>query len=201
MFNLPANTEVNRALPKKAIFTKFGLKTAQRDLFDKDISRLVISHEITSRTVPALASGDISAIFVVTVLLKRKDYDHHNIELLTKLIPQRIVMALLLEDQVQFAIFNERLFFSSWQPASEAVLPLNGLNLDSAWQNLVTTIGGIYIQEGNSLAEQILADEQRKKLLKQISTLEAKMRTTKQPRRKLELHEKIKVLKTKIDEN
>lgn len=194
MFNLPANTEVNRALPKKAIFTKFGLKTAQRDLFDKDISRLVISHEITSRTVPALASGDISAIFVVTVLLKRKDYDHHNIELLTKLIPQRIVMALLLEDQVQFAIFNEKLFYTSWQSANEATLPLNGLNLDAAWQNLVTTIGDITIQEGNSLAEQILADAERKKLLKQIEALENKMRTTKQPRRKLELHERIKQL-------
>lgn len=194
MFNLPANTEVNRALPKKAIFTKFGLKTAQRDLFDKDISRLVISHEITSRTVPALASGDISAIFVVTVLLKRKDYDHHNIELLTKLIPQRIVMALLLEDQVQFAIFNEKLFYTSWQSANEAILPLNGLNLDAAWQNLVTTIGDITIQEGNSLAEQILADAERKKLLKQIEALENKMRTTKQPRRKLELHERIKQL-------
>lgn len=194
MFNLPANTEVNRALPKKAIFTKFSLKTAQRDLFDKDISRLVISHEITSRTVPALASGDISAIFVVTVLLKRKDYDHHNIELLTKLIPQRIVMALLLEDQVQFAIFNEKLFYTSWQSANEATLPLNGLNLDAAWQNLVTTIGDITIQEGNSLAEQILADAERKKLLKQIEALENKMRTTKQPRRKLELHERIKQL-------
>jgi len=199
MFNLPVNTEVNRALPKKAIFTKFGLKAAQRDLFDRDISRLVISHEITSRTVPALASGDISAIFVVTALLKRKDYDHHNIELLTKLIPQKMVMALLLEDQVQFAIFHEKLFYTSWQSASEAILPLNGLNLDAAWQNLVTTIGDITIQEGNSLTEQIAVDEQQEKLQKQLEALKKRLNKEKQFNIQREIYAEIKRLKSQLN--
>ena len=195
MFNLPANTEVNRPLPKKAIYAKFGLKPALRDHFDEDISRLVISHEITSRSVPALATVDISAIYVVTVMLKRRDYDRKNIELLTRLIPQHMVMALVLDDQVQFAVLHERLFFSPWQLSDDAVLSLDGLNLDAAWQSLVTAIGGINIQGENTLTEQILADEQREKLLKQIAALENKMRTTKQPRRKLELYQEIQKLK------
>ena len=195
MFNLPANTEVNRPLPKKAIYAKFGLKPTQRDHFDEDISRLVISHEITSRTVPALATVDISAIYVVTVMLKRRDYDRKNIELLTRLIPQHMIMALVLDDQVQFAVFHERLFFSPWQLSDDTALSLDGLNLDAAWQSLVTAIGGINIQGENTLTEQILADEQREKLLKQIAALENKMRTTKQPRRKLELYQEIQKLK------
>ena len=195
MFNLPANTEVNRPLPKKAIYAKFGLKPALRDHFDEDISRLVISHEITSRSVPALATVDISAIYVVTVMLKRRDYDRTNIELLTRLIPQHMVMALVLDDKVQFAVLHERLFFSPWQLFDDAVLSLDGLNLDAAWQSLVTAIGGINIQGENTLTEQILADEEREKLLKQIAALENKMRTTKQPRRKLELYQEIQKLK------
>lgn len=198
MFNLPANTEVNKALLKKAIFAMFGLKAAQRDHFDEDISRLVISHEITSRSVPALATVDIQGIYVVTVLLKRKDFDHRNIELLTKLIPQKMVIALLLDEQVQFAIFHERLFFSPWQPADEASLPLNGLSLDDVWQSMVTTIGDITVQDGNTLSEQIAVDEQQEKLRKQIVALEAKMRKEKQPRKKLELHQKIQRLKTQL---
>lgn len=199
MFNLPVNTEVNRALPKKAIFTKFGLKAAQRDLFDRDISRLVISHEITSRTVPALASGDISAIFVVTALLKRKDYDHHNIELLTKLIPQKMVMALLLEDQVQFAIFHERLFFSPWQPVSEANLQLIGLSLDDVWQSMVTTIGDITIQEGSTLTEQIAVDEQQEKLQKQLEALKKRLNKEKQFNIQREIYAEIKRLKSQLN--
>lgn len=198
MFNLPAHTEVNKALPKKAIFAKFGLKAAQRDHFDDDISRLVISHEITTRSVPALATVDIQGIYVVTVLLKRRDFDHRNIELLAKLIPQKMVIALLLDEQVQFAIFHERLFFSPWQPADEASLPLNGLSLDDVWQALVMSIGNIAVSDGKSLDEQIIVDEQLARLQKQIAALETKMRKEKQPRKKLELHQQIKTLKQQL---
>ena len=198
MFNLPVNTEVYKALPKKAIFAKFGLKPAQRDHFDADISRLVISHEITTRSVPALATVDIQAIYVVTVLLKRKDYDPRNIELLTKLIPQKLVIALTLDVQVQFAIHHERMFFTQWQPTDSASLPLTGLSLDDVWQSFVTTIGDINIQDGNSLSEQIAHDDQQEKLQKQIAALEAKMRKEKQPRKKLELHQQIQKLKKEL---
>lgn len=194
-FGLPHTAEVNKALPKKAIFAKFGLKAAQRDHFDEDISRLVISHEITTRSVPALVTVDIQGIYVVSVLLKRRDFDHRNIELLTKLIPQKMVIALLHDEQVQFAIFHERLFFSPWQPADEASLPLNGLSLDDVWQSMVTTIGDINIKEGNTLTEQIIADEQHDKLKHQIEVLENKMRKESQPRRKFELHQQISELK------
>lgn len=199
MYNLPANTEVNKALPKKAIFAKFGLKATQRDHFDEDISRLVISHEITTRSVPALATVDIQGIYVVTALLKRREFDHRNIELLTKLIPQKIVIALLLDEQVQFAIFHERLFFSPWQPADEASLPLNGLSLDDVWQSFVTSIGDIDIRDGNSLTEQIIVDEQQESLRKQIAALQNKLNKEKQFNKQREIYAEIKRLKSQLN--
>lgn len=51
---------------------------------------------------------------------------------------------------------------------------------------------------GNTLSEQIVADEQQEKLRKQIAALESKMRKEKQPRKKLELHQKIQRLKTQL---
>lgn len=197
-FGLPHTTEVNKALPKKAIYSKFGLKAAQRDHFDEDISRLVISHEITTRSVPALATVDIRGIYVVTVLLKRKDFDHRNIELLTKLIPQKMVIALLHDEQVKFAIFEQRLFTTEWQfqTPHSSFLTLKGLSLDDVWQSMVTTIGGFTLQDGNTLDEQIIIDEQQARLQKQIAAFENKMRKEKQPRKKLELHLQISKLKS-----
>lgn len=199
-FGLPHTVEVNKALPKKAIFAKFGLKAAQRDRFDEGISRLVISHEITTRSVPALATIDIQAIYVVTVLLKRKDFDHRNIELLTKLIPQKMVIALLHDEQVKFAIFEQRLFTTEWQfqTPHSSFLTLKGLSLDDVWQSMVTTIGDFTVKQGNTLTEQIAVDEQQEKLRKQIAALEAKMRKEKQPRKKFELHQQIKTLKQQL---
>lgn len=198
-FGLPHTAEVNKALPKKAIFAKFGLKAAQRDHFDEDISRLVISHEITTRSVPALATVDIQGIYVVSVLLKRRDFDHRNIELLTKLIPQKMVFALLLDEQVQFAIFHERLFFSPWQPAAEAKLPLNGMSLDDVWQSMVTTIGDITVQDGNTLTEQINVDEQQEKLRKQIEALQKRLNKEKQFNIQREIYAEIKRLKSQLN--
>ena len=159
-FGLPHTTEVNKALPKKAIYAKFGLKAAQRDHFDEDISRLMISHEITTRSVPALATVDIQAIYVVSVLLKRRDFDHRNIELLTKLIPQKMVIALQFGEETMLAIHHVYLMMSNWKKTDEVSFPLKGLTLDDVWQSMVTTIGDITVHDGNTLDEQIIIDEQ-----------------------------------------
>ena len=87
---------------------------------------------------------------------------------------------------------------SAWQPMDGATLPLSGLNLDTVWENIVTHIGQIDVEEGNTLAEQIANNDQRAKLLAQISTLERKMANEKQPRRKREYFEQIKKLKSQI---
>ena len=197
-FGLPHTTEVNKALPKKAIYAKFGLKAAQRDHFDEDISRLMISHEITTRSVPALATVDIQAIYVVSVLLKRRDFDHRNIELLTKLIPQKMVIALQFGEETMLAIHHVYLMMSNWKKTDEINLPLKGLTLDDVWQSMVTTIGDITVHDGNTLDEQIIIDEQQARLQKQIAALENKMRKEKQPRKKFELHQQIKTLKQQL---
>ena len=58
MYGLPVTTEVKKQLPKKAIYAKFDLNTAQRDAFDADISRIDIVAVVSPATVPALSIGD-----------------------------------------------------------------------------------------------------------------------------------------------
>ena len=199
MYGLPQTTEVKKQLPKKAIYAKFDLKPSQRESFDADIARMDIVAVVSSSTVPALGEGrEVKAVYVLAVQLKRKEYDSKNIALLTKLIPQRMVFALQFEEQTQFAIYHTKLISSAWQTTEEAMLPLSGLNLDTVWENIVKSIGQIEVQEGNTLAEQIAEDDAHAKLMKQIEQLEHKVRTEKQPRKKLELFEKLKELKKKI---
>ena len=63
------------------------------------------------------------------------------------------------------------------------------------WENVVIEIGGIQMQSGNTLEQQIALDEQRAKLEKEITRLEKLARTEKQPKKKFELVQKINVLK------
>ena len=201
MYGLPQTTEIKKQLPKKAIFAKFDLKPSQRESFDADISRIDIVAVVSSSTVPAVAQGEnIKEFYVLAVQLKRKDYDAKNIALLSRLIPQKMVIVLHFEEQVQFAISHTKLITSKWQflTPNSSFLTLNGLNLDTVWDNIVISIGDIQVEQGKSVAEQISADDQRAKVLAQIATLERKMANEKQPRRKREYFEQIKKLKSQI---
>lgn len=197
MYGLPHTTEIRKQLPKKAIYAKFELKPAQRDGFDADVSRIDIVAVVSPTTVPAVAAGEnIKEFYVLAVQLKRKDYDEKNIAMLSKLIPQNILFALQYEDQTQLAIHHTKLIKSDWKPTDETAISLTGLNLDTVWENIIKAIGDIQVQEGKTLTVQIQDDEQRAKTLKLIAELEKKMAKETQPRKKRELFEQIRELKS-----
>ena len=196
MFGLPENSLVGKQLPKTAIYAKFAMNTAEKERFDADISRIAIANVVDTRH---LAEGkDVKSIYVFTVQLKHKDYDPKNIATLAKLIEQKIVFALMFEDETQLATYCTRLITSQWQPTEDATIPLSGLTLDAVWENIIATIGNITIVGSNNIVEQIAEDDAHAKLMKQIEQLEKKARAEKQPRKKLELFEKLKELKKKI---
>ena len=201
MYGLPQSTEIKKQLPKKAIFAKFELKPSQRESFDADMARIDIVAVVSPTTVPSVAEGEnIKEFYVLAVQLKHKDYDSKNIAMLSRLIPQKMVIALHFEEQVQFAINHTKLITSDWKSDTPdlSFLTLNGLNLDTVWDNIVISIGDIQVEDGKTVAEQITADDQKAKLLAQIAVLERKLANEKQPRRKREYFEQIKKLKSQI---
>ena len=200
MYGLPASTLINQPLYKKVVYEKFNLKTAERERFDADISRMALVARISPATVPALAEGrEIKGFYVMQVALKRKDYDSKNILMLQKLIPQKMVFALQYDEQTQFCIFHTRLQQSAWMATDEAAITLQGLTFDDVWNNIVATIGGLDAQAEESIEEQIIYREQREKLLRQIESLEKQCRTEKQTHKKYELHQQIIKLKEAIE--
>ena len=196
MYNLPDSTKLQKQLPKKAIYSKFEMKASQRESFDADISRIDIIGVVSPATIPALAVGEtVKEFYVLNVQLKRSEYDKKNIELLSKLIPQKMILALQFEEKVQYVIHHTKPISSVWKPVEEAVLILSGLNLDIVWENLVKEIGKISVKDGRTLIEKKGENEQKGKLLSKINGLERKMASEKQPRRKREYFEQIKNIK------
>ena len=199
MYGLPQATIINQPLFKKTVFEKFNLKTAERERFDADISKMALVARISPVTVPALAEGqEIKGFYVLQVTLKHQDYDVKNILLLQKLIPQQIIYALQYENQTQLCVFHTRLQQSDWRNTESTEIPLTGLSLDEVWENIVAAVGGLDAQAEETIEEQILNREQREKLLRQIETLEKRARTEKQTRKKYELHQQIMKLKEEV---
>lgn len=209
MLGLPQSTEVKRPLPKAQLFKRFDWTPSQRERFDGEVSRLDFVNWISPRTLPAIAVGnEVKEIFVVEVSLKSRDFDTKAITLLAKYIPQRIVYLLRYEDEAMLAVYHTKLFTTGWQllTTHSPLLTIQGLNLDAVWVNIVNSVRSEKLEVNSSLlttnsspltdlTEQIKVDEERAKLERQIAALERQMNATKQPRRKRELYEQIKILK------
>lgn len=198
MLGLPHTTRLNKQLPKKSIYAKFGLKSAQQDKFDADISRITIVNEVSPSTTPIVAGAGVSGIYVVSLVLKRKDFEPSNIVMLSKLIDQKMLFVLQYENESMLAVYNTKLHCFKWRPTESITLSLSGLDFDAVWDNIVITVGGLIIEGDNSIKEQIEQDTAKAKLLKKIEQLERQARAEKQPRRKLELVEEIKKIKKEI---
>ena len=198
MLGFPKSTECSRQLPKKAIYAKFNMDNAAKEKFDAEVSRIVIVNEVTPKTTTLAAGTEIQGFYILQVSLKRKDYDPRVIAQLPRLIDQNMVLLLECDDEGQLAVYHGKLICSPWRSLDDWDLQLNGLDLDAAWENLITQIGGIQIEGGNTLDEQIQINAQREQIAKEIARLEKLARKEAQPRKKYELVQKINLLRKKM---
>ena len=199
MLGLPKSTEMSKQLPKKAIYAKFQMNTAAKEKIDADISRITIVNEIAPNKVNIPAGDEVKSFFVLLVSLKRKEFDEKTIATLSKLIPQNILFVLECGNESKLAIYHTKIMQTDWKTTEEQRIELQGLNLDTVWENIVIAVGGVNIEKGNSLDEQIEINEKKQKLEKEIAKLEKQARAEKQPKKKFELVQKIKTLKGGVD--
>ena len=143
-----------------------------------------------------IAEGETVKMFhVILVSLKRKDYDERTVSMLFRMIDNNMILVLEYENESRVAIYHGKLIQTEWKPAESFSYALQGLDLDSVWNNLIIQIGNIQMDEGNTIDEQIVADEQKAKLEKEIARLERQARNEKQPKKKFELVQLIKKLR------
>lgn len=200
MLGLPKTTEMSKQLPKKAIYTKFQMNTAAKAKIDADISRITIVNEIAPNKVNITSGEDVKSFFVLLVSLKKKEYDKKTIATLSKLIPQNILFVLEYENESRLAIYHTKVMQTEWKPTKNQRIELQGLNLDTVWENIVKSLECGVWNEELSLDENIALHNKQKQLKKQIEKLEKQARAERQPKKKFELVQLLKKLNTEMRE-
>lgn len=196
MLGLPIATEIQKQLPKTRIFDKMDMSSSVKNTFDDDVSRINIVNMLTLKTIPGLhEGGDIKSVYVLQVFLKKEKYDKKSILLLSKKIPQNIVLVLQFKEKSQLAVFQDVLHTTEWKDAKEWNLRIEGNTLLEVWENIVRQISGISLEEGKELNQQITESEEQRKLMAKIDALEKKIFAEKQSRRKMKLYNQLLELK------
>lgn len=195
MLGLPKATELNKKLPKTAVYAKFQMDAAEKAKIDADISRITIVNEVSATKVNIAPGEKVQAFFVLQVVLKRREFNERTLIVLSKLIPQNMVLLLEYDGQAKLAVYHTKLLQTPWKDPDSLSLAVEGLTMDAVWENVIVQIGGIQVQEGNTLDQQIAQDEQKAKLEKEIARLQKQLWAEKQPKKKFELMQKINRLK------
>lgn len=202
IYGLPSSTEIRKPVHKKILYAKFPaeLSGERRKQFDDDIGRIIITNEISPVSVNIKEGEQVKSIFVLQVELKNKAYNERNIVLISKLFGQHLLIVLKYTDEVQFATYQTRLLHSEWLEADNTCVKLSGLDLDAVWENLVMQVSGIVVTNDHSLDEQIVIEQEKTKLLKQIEELDRKAHKETQAKKKFEMFQRLKEYQKRLGE-
>ena len=200
MLGLPQTTEVKKIIPKRALYSKFELNTAEQKEFDVAIRQMTIVNEISLRTIPALQKQE-KAVFVLAVQLKQEGCAERLLQKLCRLIDQRLLLALCYEDKLQMALyFDNRILLNEFMPVAEQKVNLQGTSLNDIWEHLALQVAKLTPCAGLTPASVIASAGRRAETEAQIAALTKKMFAEKQARKKLTLREAINKLKKELED-
>ncbi len=200
MFGLPGSTEIRKPVHKRLLYQRFPdeLGGEKKERFDADISRIVITNEISEASVNIRSTEKIKSIFVVQIELKNKEFSDRNIILISKLFGQNLLMVLHYCGEYQLAIYETKILKSEWK--NEINLNIKGLDLSSVWESFVTEVSGITATEEYSLAEQIEIEDEKNRLKKKIAEMESNARRETQSKKKFDMFQKVQALKKELEQ-
>lgn len=215
MLELPKSTEVNRRLPKQRFYENLQITPALKKCFVEQIHSILWKSKIAPSTINLAAGKKVDEIQVFSIFLNDDKLDEAVLKQIDREIPYHILFLLEYDGKVQAWIgYKEKAgsgtaafkvsqyYHTEWVNPEDIPLKLEGLNMDSVYENLVRQVAGKRLEKENAVSLQDAYEKSmlREKLTKQIETLEKKAWNEKQPRRKMEYAQEISKLKEKLNE-
>lgn len=200
MLGLPKTTELSKSIFKKNLYLKFNMNEAAKRSFDEDIAKVTIVNEVSPVSTNIAAGDEVSRFFVVHVVLKRENFSDKNIELLSKMIAQKMLFVLEYEGRAVLALTEGKLLKTQWADIDGLTVPFEGLNLDAVWSKIVSLVLGGEWDDTLNIEENIEQHAELVQISKEILKLEKQIKNEKQPKKKFELVQKMKKLKEKSND-
>ena len=204
MIDFPAATAVHRRLPKEAFYRHLPLTKMLKDKFVSDVDRIVVENSLTKENLNLTADSDIEEILLLSIALKKQEFDGKVIEAIARQNPHKLVFLLTFEDSRQLALYRGKLYRTRWMEASEVNLRPQGFSLAEIWDGFAEQIALYEERAQNSAAlsvdERIARQEQIIKLEKLIEKTEAAAWKEQQPKKQFELYTRLRGYRKELEE-
>lgn len=215
MIGLPITTEFNRRISKQKFYENLSVTPALRRIFVDQINTIYWRNKIAPATMNLAAGETVTEIEVFEVRLSAPYLDVSILKQIDKEIPYHILFLLEFEGKYQaWTAYKESAlsgssafkvgtyYHTDWLSESELPLKIDGLNMDTVYENFVRQIAGDTLQAGTneSLKASVERDAKRQQLEKQIAVLQSKVRKEKQLNKQVLLNTEMKKLRKELED-
>ena len=211
MLNLAKSTEFNKRIPKQKFYENMDVTSELKKKFAEQIRIIYWKNKIAPTTINLEKGRNIAEIEVFELKLNTMQFDENILLQIDKGIPYHILFLLEYEGKYQAWIGYKEIddkkirvsqyYHTQWLDEKSLPCKMEGLDMDSVYENFVRQIAGdeLKSKEKTDLKEDIEKAQERKKIEKQIKSLQTKIRKEKQFNRKIELNNELKKLKKQLN--
>ncbi len=204
MIEFPAATAVHRRLPKEAFYKHLPLTKILKEKFVSDVDRIVVENSFTKENLNLASDAEIKEIMLLSISLKNQEFDGKVIEAIARQNPHKLVFLLSFENQQQLAVYHNKLYRTLWMDHDEIALKLQGYSLDEIWNSFIEQIA-LYKERAEqtndlSIEDRLAIQDQILKLETQINKTENAMWKEQQPKKKFELHTRLREYQKKLED-
>ena len=214
MFGLPKTTEFDKRIPKQKFYDNLTVSPALKQNFVDQIKIIYWANKIATTTVNLSPGKSVTEIEIFRIKLNSSSLDEAILKQIDRQIPYHILFVLEYEAQIQAWIGYKEIagsgsaafkvnhyYHTEWMNESDMTLHMDGLNMDTVYENFVRQIAREVLQSGKeeTLKVSVQRDEKAESLRKQIAKLQSKIRKEKQLNRQMELNAELKMLKKELE--
>ncbi len=207
MIGFPEYAKVGRIVAKENFYS--GIDIATKNLFQNEISRITWEYKLAPNTIN-LPAKKWPEMEVFRIVLKNHEIPEKVLRTIDSAVPYPILFMIEKDKLKKAAICykeqgqkNENIakvdtyFYTEWNDERLQDLKIDGLDIDTVFGNFVRQIAGEKFVENKgasgeiirSVKEEVEALKEREKILKQITTLDRKIKTEPSLGKKQELAE------------
>lgn len=216
MIGLPKTTEFNKRIPKQKFYENLDISPTLKRVFVDQVKVIYWRNKIATTTMNLSEGKEVKEIEVFEVKLNSPTLNESLLRQIDRQIPYHILFLLEYQGKYQAwigykearATGNKEFkvngyYYTEWKNEEDLQLKLEGLDLDSIYENFVRQIAGDKLDiknSGEDLKESVERSQYKQVLQRQVDNLRIKIRKEKQFNKQVELNRDLKRLMRELEE-
>ncbi|HEX05033.1 MAG TPA: DUF4391 domain-containing protein [Bacteroidetes bacterium] len=212
LFDYPKSASFGRVLPKSKIYEHARPSTAVKQLFVRQVEKIVWQYKLAPETVNMKPTRTVPEIQVFRIALKTGELKHVVLHCIDQAIPFPILYELWYEGKIQVVASYKRPseadsskwlvsdYFESVWLSSETPRPSLPvvLDLETLYAQILTALMPFPAREGEELQAQVGRMEQIRSKQRELAKYETRLHKEKQFNRKVAINTDLRKLKADI---